>query len=160
MINLQLIYNIKCNNKLYKCMYIIQGCKSVSSIGGMISIFWWFFWYWGDDLRISSLGGLFWILACPNSCFSTHFFPIFLMTFFLLATFFSPFLVKIALTANKFSPSCTLRPLKYFHCAMMENIKTHWAKIEIIGGMEVKYWGGGMYPPTPPEFAALILCNV
>ena len=24
-----------------------QGCKSVSSIGGMISIFWWFFWYWG-----------------------------------------------------------------------------------------------------------------
>ena len=59
--------------------YVIRykGCKSVSSIGGMISIFWWFFWYGGMILRFL-LRENFWILACPNSCFSTHFLPIFL----------------------------------------------------------------------------------
>ena len=67
-----------------------QGCKSVSSIGGMISIFWWLFWYWGDDLKNFFFDDLF---------FARH-------------AFFSPFFVKIQLL-------------------------------------------GGMFPPIPPEFAAL-----
>ena len=117
----------------------------MSSIGGMISLFWWFFDIGGMILRFL-LRENFWILACPNSCFSTHSLPIFFDDLFFLFfltrhPFFSLFLVKIALTPNKFCPSCTLRPLKYFCCTVMQNIKTIWAKIEIIGGMEVKYWG-------------------
>ena len=31
---------------------------------------------------------------------------------------------------------------------------------EIIGGMEVEYWGGGMYPPSPSGFVALYIKDI
>ena len=42
--------------KIFSCK---QGCKSVSSIGGMISLFWWLFDIGGHDFKISCLGGFF-----------------------------------------------------------------------------------------------------
>ena len=96
-----------------------------------------------------------------GSCPVQAFFLQLISSLFFWSPFFSarhpffPFLVKIALTSNKFCPSCTLRPLKYFHCVVMENIKTHWAKF-----INRNYWGwrsniggGGC---IPPGFAALI----
>ena len=51
-----------------------DSCKSVSSIGGMIGVFWCSPRYWGgegDDFKIPYL----WILLCPNSCLFYSFSP-------------------------------------------------------------------------------------
>ena len=73
------------------------GCKSVSSIGGMISIFWWLVWYWGGMIlrflvweSFCAISAkeifVFWILVCPKT-------RVFLL--FCSPGFFCPFLVKI-----------------------------------------------------------------
>ena len=58
-------------------------------------------------------------LGVSKLMFFYSFSPYFFDDLFLLATLFSLFLVKIALTLYQLCPSCTLRPLKYFHCVVI-----------------------------------------
>ena len=125
-----------------------QGCKSVSSIGGMISIFWWPSWCWGGGGIISRFP--VWDNFCyvQNSCFSTHLPLIFWWPFFCSPSFFPHFLLK-CLNIYKYLSylvSSTPSPPIIFRCRHGRKIlgcTQQWAKIEIIGRDWGQILGGG-----------------
>ena len=119
--------------------------------------------HWGDDHHILVtfliLGGmilrfLVWenFFGIPKLMFFYSFPPHFWWRFFCSPAFF-PISCSNSLIPKKFPPPCMLRPPKSFPLEpSLKNIGACWAmgKIKIIGGMEVKYWGG-MYPPSPRD---------
>ena len=121
----------------------IQGCKSVSSIGG------------GDDRNILVilliLGGMILKFLISGSCyaqthaFSTHFLQIFLMTFFCFKTYQYLSYLASSVPQNTFSFPAWYKNIREFP-AMSKNLN-YW-------GVEVKYWE--MYPPSPGDLQPCI----
>ena len=135
------LYVVRVQCTLYINLWYTQGCKSVSSIGGMILKF------------------LIWTLLCPNSCFFYSFSPGFFDDlFFARQAFFTHFLQKCLKNYQY---------LSYLASSVLQNtfsFPAWWKNIRDFPAMgkNQNYWGGwrsniggGCIRPTPPGFAAL-----
>ena len=100
----------------------------------------------GSGLAKNSRFGCFLVQTHVSS---THFLQISLITFFSCSSvFLAPFLVKNHQSQKNFLQLVPYAPLNIFIAPCCKNVKACWAKIEIIGGIEVKYWGECI--PHPP----------